>query len=46
MYETMSTQELDNKSFFYPHETMGTTIMAIKYEGGVLACADSSIFLL
>ncbi len=29
-------------SFFYQKETMGTTIMAIKYEGGVIACADSS----
>jgi len=22
---------------------MGTTIMAVKYDGGVIACADSSI---
>ena len=27
--------------FFYQKETMGTTIMAVKYEGGVIACADS-----
>ena len=33
--------DTDN-SFFYPTETMGTTIMALKYEGGVIACADSS----
>jgi 20S proteasome alpha/beta subunit len=32
----------EDNSFFYPKETMGTTIMAIKYEGGVIACADSS----
>jgi 20S proteasome alpha/beta subunit len=23
---------------------MGTTILAVKYDGGVIACADSSIF--
>lgn len=45
MYEEMTTQEMDNKSFFYPKETMGTTIMAVKYNGGVIACADSSKFL-
>jgi 20S proteasome alpha/beta subunit len=38
----MTTQETEHKSFFYPKETMGTTIMAIKYDGGVIACADSS----
>ena len=37
----MSTQEKELKSFFYPKVTMGTTIMAIKYDGGVIACADS-----
>jgi len=26
---------------FYQKETMGTTIMAIKYDGGVIACADT-----
>ena len=25
---------------------MGTTIMAIKYDGGVIACADSSIYII
>jgi hypothetical protein len=24
---------------------MGTTILAIKYDGGVIACADSRIFI-
>lgn len=42
MYEPASTQERQHKDFFYPRETMGTTIMAIKYQGGVIACADSS----
>lgn len=36
--------DTDN-SFFYPNETMGTTIMALKYEGGVIACADSRILV-
>ncbi len=31
-----------NPNLFYQKETMGTTIMAIRYEGGVIACADSS----
>lgn len=26
---------------FYQKETMGTTIMAVRYQGGVIACADS-----
>ena len=26
---------------FYGKETMGTTIMAVKYDGGVIACADT-----
>jgi 20S proteasome alpha/beta subunit len=42
MYKAASRQERQNKDFFYPQETMGTTIMAIKYDGGVIACADSS----
>ena len=42
MYKTASTQEQRHKDFFYPQETMGTTIMALKYDGGVIACADSS----
>ncbi|MCB0370922.1 MAG: hypothetical protein KDD45_16240 [Bdellovibrionales bacterium] len=44
MYKT-SRQEQGHKDFFYPQETMGTTIMAIKYDGGVIACADSSTSL-
>ena len=43
MYKTASRQEQNHKDFFYPQETMGTTIMALKYDGGVIACADSSI---
>jgi hypothetical protein len=43
MYGQDTTQEIEHKSFFYPKETMGTTIMALKYDGGVIACADSSI---
>jgi 20S proteasome alpha/beta subunit len=46
MYDQMTTQEQEHKSFFYPKETMGTTIMAIKYDGGVIAVADSRIVLL
>jgi 20S proteasome alpha/beta subunit len=42
MYGSTSTQERQHKDFFYPKETMGTTIMAIKYDQGVIACADSS----
>ena len=42
MYKTMTSQERQHKDFFYPQETMGTTIMALKYDGGVIACADSS----
>lgn len=42
MYTQATTQELQQKDFFYPKETMGTTIMAIKYDQGVIACADSS----
>lgn len=42
MYEPTNNQERQHKDFFYPKETMGTTIIAIKYQGGVLACADSS----
>ena len=42
MYKTASRQEQHHKNFFYPTETMGTTIMAVKYDGGVIACADSS----
>lgn len=42
MYTQASRQELQQKDFFYPKETMGTTIMAIKYDKGVIACADSS----
>ena len=41
MYTTHTTQEQRHKDFFYPREDMGTTIMAIKYDGGVIACADS-----
>lgn len=41
MYKTHTTQEQRHKDFFYPKEDMGTTIMAIKYDGGVIACADS-----
>lgn len=41
MYKTHTTQEQKHKDFFYPKEDMGTTIMAIKYDGGVIACADS-----
>jgi 20S proteasome alpha/beta subunit len=33
--------EAQDNSFFYQKETMGTTIMAVKYEGGVIVCADS-----
>jgi len=46
MYGQSTTQEIQHKNFFYPKETMGTTIMAVKYDGGVIACADSSIFWL
>jgi 20S proteasome alpha/beta subunit len=28
-------------NMFYQKETMGTTIMSVKYDGGVIACADS-----
>ena len=45
MYKTASRQEQNHKDFFYPQETMGTTIMALKYDGGVIACADSSTSL-
>lgn len=41
MYKTHTTQEQKHKDFFYPKEDMGTTIMAIKYDGGVIACADT-----
>ena len=41
MYKAVTNQEQQHKDFFYPKETMGTTIMAIKYDGGVIACADS-----
>ena len=41
MYKTHTTQEQKHKDFFYPREDMGTTIMAIKYDGGVIACADT-----
>ncbi len=44
MYGEATQQEMDQKSFFYPKETMGTTIVAIKYDGGVIACADSRTF--
>jgi 20S proteasome subunit beta 1 len=27
--------------FFYQKETMGTTVMAVKYDEGVIACADT-----
>ena len=33
----------ENINDFYPKETMGTTILALRYDGGVIACADSSI---
>ncbi len=42
MYGAISHQEQASKDLFYPRETMGTTIMALKYQGGVIACADSS----
>lgn len=42
MYNKATTQEVQHKDFFYPKETMGTTVMAIKYDRGVIACADSS----
>jgi hypothetical protein len=42
MYGQNTTQEIQHKSFFYPKETMGTTVLAVKYDGGVIACADSS----
>lgn len=42
MYNKATTQEVQHKDFFYPKETMGTTIMAIKYDRGVIAVADSS----
>jgi 20S proteasome alpha/beta subunit len=41
MYQPASRQERSHKNFFYPQETMGTTIIAVKYDGGVIACADS-----
>ena len=41
MYKAVTNQEQQHKDFFYPKETMGTTIMAIKYDGGIIACADS-----
>ena len=41
MYSPATQQEQDHKGFFYPVEDMGTTIMAIKYDSGVIACADS-----
>lgn len=37
--------ESEDNGFFYQKETMGTTIMACKYEGGVIVCADSSTTL-
>jgi len=43
MYGQSTSQEIEHKSFFYPKETMGTTILALKYDGGVIACADSRI---
>lgn len=42
MYGPTTAEEQHHKDFFYPREDMGTTIMAIKYDGGVIACADSS----
>jgi hypothetical protein len=42
MYNKATTQEVQQKDFFYPKETMGTTVMAIKYDRGVIAVADSS----
>jgi 20S proteasome alpha/beta subunit len=42
MYNKATTQEVQHKDFFYPKETMGTTIMAVKYDRGVIAVADSS----
>lgn len=42
MYAPSNNQERQHKDFFYPKETMGTTIIAVKYDGGVIACADSS----
>ena len=33
-------------NMFYQKETMGTTIMAVKYDGGVIACADSRKYFL
>jgi|JI9StandDraft_1071089.scaffolds.fasta_scaffold13591_7 20S proteasome alpha/beta subunit len=42
MYGAISHQEQASKDLFYPRETMGTTVMALKYQGGVIACADSS----
>lgn len=36
----LNMQESDT-SMFYQKETMGTTIMAVRYQGGVIACADS-----
>jgi hypothetical protein len=31
MYQELSSQEMESKDFFYPKETMGTTVVAIKY---------------
>lgn len=42
MYNKATTQEVQHKDFFYPKETMGTTVIAVKYDRGVIACADSS----
>lgn len=33
--------ENTDTNMFYQKETMGTTIMSVKYDGGVIACADS-----
>lgn len=45
MYGEATSQEQESKGFFYPKETMGTTIVAIKYDGGVIACADTRTYL-
>ena len=43
MYGPTTSQDQQTKDFFYPKEDMGTTIMALRYDGGVIACADTSI---